>query len=222
MEPPEIGAPAENDKATASSQESSAPSVAAPTRPLDLPILPGVNKGFNIEVDSTEDNETASPPAQIINKNDGKSELHLQEQNWQAAAEIARQRADEKNHVNNDNGHAPLAVRMSFLPNPKVVPIPSPERKTRPRLVEIPAAAPKPAEPVKAQQSPAECAAIDSYKKKQLEALQSDRQTLKALQSAITDLGLQKQLDFMTGAQQSPVSVTPSQAQPAGAPTGTP
>ena len=36
--------------------------------------------------------------------------------------------------------------------------------------------------------------ALDAYKKRQLAAIESDRQTLSALQGAIAQLGLQKQL----------------------------
>lgn len=228
VQPPALDAsPDENEAAEAAMGThivngqivSLAPVVAAPTRPLDLPILPGFNRGFDIRVDSTSDNN-ASQPAQIVRTGDGQSDLHLQEQNWQDAAEAARQRADEKNGVNADVERLPLDVRMSFLPNPKITPVPSPERKPRPRLAEVPSL-PKPAP--EAPQT-AECAAVDAYKKKQLEAIQSDRQTLQALQSAITDLGLQKQLNFMAGAQQSPALGAAPQNQPISTapPTGTP
>jgi len=178
-----------------------APAIAAPTRPLDLPLLPGVNKGFNVRVDSTSD-VNATTPAQIVETKDGESEMHLQEQNWQDAAEIARQHADDKNGLYKDSEHAPLDVRMTFLPNPKVTPETGPERKPRIRLVDVPSIMKHAT--AETQKTPAECAAIDAYKKKQLEAIQSDRKTLQALQSAIADLGLQKQLNFMAGAQQSP------------------
>jgi hypothetical protein len=172
--------------------------MAAPTRPIDVPTMPGVNKGYGTQADSTADNTTS--PAQIMIRDDGTTDIHLQLQNWQDAAEIARQHADEKNGVNADSEHMPLNVRMSFLPNAKVTPAPGPERKPRPRLTAAPPPKPAPDE----QKSPAECAAIDAYKKKQLEAIQSDRQTLQALQSAIIELGLQKELNFMAGAAQSP------------------
>jgi hypothetical protein len=55
--------------------------------------------------------------------------------------------------------------------------------------------------PKKTPEEAAACAAIDAYKKQQLQAIQSDRQTLKALQDAIKQLGLQKELNFMAGAQ---------------------
>ncbi len=50
------------------------------------------------------------------------------------------------------------------------------------------------------QANAAACAAISTYKKRQLEAIESDRKTLAALQNAIADLGLQKQLSFVTDA----------------------
>jgi hypothetical protein len=59
---------------------------------------------------------------------------------------------------------------------------------------------------VAAKKSPADlaaCAAIDAYKKRQLDAIEGDRRTLDALQTAIKQLGLEKQLSFMTGAQGS-------------------
>ncbi len=182
-------------------QDAAAPTVAAPTRPIELPIMPGVVQGYSIQVDSTPDPNSSAPHSQITSSKDGKSDLHLQEQNWQEAADFARQHADMRNKTHADAEHQPISVRMTFLPNASVKPDLNPERKPRPRLAELPTK-PKPVLE-QAKQTPQECAAVDSYKKKQLEAIQSDRQTLQALQSAIADLGLQKQLNFMVGAQQS-------------------
>lgn len=188
--------------------EESMPAVAAPQRPLNLPTLPGVNKGFNLQVESTAENKTAAPPAQIVQTSDGASDLQLQARNWQEATEIARARSDRASAVR-DPEHSPLDVRMSFLPNPKVVPVGPDEKKPRTHYLAMPATQ-KPPEEAK---TAAECAAVDTYKKKQLEAIQSDRETLQALQSAIADLGLQKQLSFMTGGQ-TPIRNASSEAQP--------
>ena len=54
--------------------------------------------------------------------------------------------------------------------------------------------------PAMSKSDDAVCAAIDAYKKRQLAAIESDRKTLAALQSAISQLGLNKQLDFMVDA----------------------
>jgi hypothetical protein len=179
------------------------PVVAAPSRPLDLPVLPGVNQGFSVRVDSTADESQNTSKAQIVNF-DSKPTLHLEEQNWQDAAEAARQSAAAEARANGDDQHVPLNIRMSFLPNAKITPVPSPEYKSthgRGPLPTAPQMAKAP--PAQKPEDLAACAAVDAYKKKQLEAIQSDRQTLDALQSAISQLGLQKQLSFLAGAQGS-------------------
>ncbi len=92
----------------------------------------------------------------------------------------------------------------SFLPSIKITPIPEPERA---RHIQTPASAAAAPAADKNKALPADLAAcvavLDSYKKKQLAALQSDRQTLTALQEAIAQLGLQKQLNFMTNGNSS-------------------
>jgi hypothetical protein len=221
IEPPDLGAAdaAKNDKAPApvpastmpaeaASSGESLPAIAAPKRPLDLPGLPGLNKGFDIQVNSTEDNTAVPEQARIIQRKDGTPDLRLEEQNWQDAAEAASRRADQ---ANADSDHEALDVRMTYLPNPKIVPVEPLARKLRTRYAHIPVL-PKPEQ----QQQAAACAAIDSYKKRQLEAIQSDRQTLQALQAAIAELGLQKQLDFMTGGLQTPIQNASSQPPASG------
>ncbi|MBV8061187.1 MAG: hypothetical protein JO126_03250 [Alphaproteobacteria bacterium] len=177
--------------------------MAQPSRPLDLPELPGVNKGFSITVQSTSDaaGQQQASSAAVVTAN-GKTDLKLHDRNWQKADEAIQQVAD---NVDTEEDHHPVNVRPSFLPNTDVSPVTAPKhpsaRSARIAQV-IEQEKPKPT-PVADKQPDAQavCAAIDSYKKKQVEALQSDRQTLLALQSAIADLGLQKQLNFMTGAQ---------------------
>jgi hypothetical protein len=170
---------------------------------LDLPLLPGINKGFGLAINSTADQPTA--PAQIVQDDKGKTDMEVPEHNWQDAAESARQFKAGNTSALNDAEHNSIDIRYSFLPNSHVVPVFERAYKPRTRVADVPVA-PKPVAAEEAQKTagPAECAAIDAYKKKQLEAIQSDRQTLQALQAAIVDLGLQKQLDFMTGAKQSP------------------
>ncbi len=161
--------------------ESDKPEVAAPTRPLAPPMLPGMNKGFEIDVGSTLDDTRAWTDA-----TDGTPELNLKEQNWQDAVDAARRQA-KNGGTWADN--APLSVRMALLPAFSYTPVP-PEKKKLQTPV-----------PQKKESPPdqAACDAINAYKKRQLEALQSDRQTLEALQNAIAKLGLQKELNFMPG-----------------------
>lgn len=187
----------------------SAPVVAAPKRPLDLPALPTTARGFNVQIDSTSDEKSveAASPQPVLNTQTGTTALHLQEQNWQEAAEAARVRADHARSANAENDSQPLNVRMSYLPNLKITAKEKPVRPPHSVFSQLPST-PKPpqAEPAK---TPAECSAIDTYRKKQLEAIESDRKTLQALQSAISELGLQKQLNFMTNARQGSVLNAP-------------
>lgn len=199
------------DATNASSTE---PAIASLTRPVDLPVLPGVNKGYNLNVTSTLDanasDTNASTSAVNINQRSGEAEMHLREQNWQDAAEIARQHSLDHADDTVDNERLPLDVRMSFLPNPKISPVTASQPTTR-RVVPglLPQTKPAP-EAVKT----ADCKAVDDYKKKQLEAIQSDRQTLQALQAAISDLGLQKELNFLAGSRQSRTLTIPQIATP--------
>jgi hypothetical protein len=175
-----------------------AATVAAPTRPINIPVMPGINKGYDVKVNSTEDER---PPIAHITNIDTQPTVAIPEKNWQTPHAAAQHPNQENADGTEDNEHTPLDVRMSFLPNTKIAPIPSPEYKSNHgRKASEVAAASAPPEPEKKASDPAACAAIDAYKKKQLAAIESDRQTLTELQKAISQLGLQKELSFMTGA----------------------
>lgn len=170
--------------------------IAAPTRPINVPVMPGMNKGYDMQVNSTEDEK---PPIAHITNIETQPTLTITTKNWQTPKEAAQHSNNEDD--TDENEHQPLDVRMSFLPNTQISPIPSPEyksthgRKTPTAIAAVPA--------TESTKSPAElaaCAAIDAYKKRQLEAIEGDRQTLAALQGAIAQLGLQKELSFMSGA----------------------
>lgn len=168
------------------------PQAAAPTRPLNLPVMPGLNKGYNVQVDSTADDKNRST-AQILNF-DTEPKMEVPKTDWQSINEISFPQA--RPSVVNSEGDLPLSfkVRMSFLPNPDIKPV---FQKQKPSSHADAFAAL--AEKKKSTEEVAACAAVSSYKKKQLQALESDRKTLAALQEAIAQLGLQKQLSFMTG-----------------------
>ncbi len=176
-----------------------AQTVAAPTRPIDLPVMPGLNKGFDVKVTSTED-ESGETPAPVIEK-DKSADIHLSDKNWSSPTAPTRAQLDAKTDDDSADAPAPVNVRMSYLPNAAIAPIPSAEHASAVKAAHIAlekSIANKNQPPAKAQEQAA-CAAIDAYKKQQLDAIQSDRQTLKALQDAISSLGLQKQLGFITG-----------------------
>jgi hypothetical protein len=199
-------APATSDQQVAAppplAPETALPVIASPKRPLDLPPMPGLNKGFDVKVTSTED-DAASTPAPVItaSKPEAAPDIHISDKNWQNPASISRyKKSMPVAAAHEDDTPPPIDVRMTYLPDPKITPVPSPEHvstqhNARLALEKSMAAKNKP----KPAADAAVCAAIDAYKKQQLDAIQSDRQTLKALQDAISSLGLQKQLGFMTG-----------------------
>jgi hypothetical protein len=200
--PPEESTPTSTEgPKTAESQQTKLTTptqIAAPSRPINLPILPSINKGYSIDVQSTEEEEKAPAP-EIMDIGTNPS-LQPNSNNWQTTAEAVKANKDEQS---GDNERTPLDVRMSFLPNPKIVPtLPPQKAKThgRPPAQELAQKAPEEKAAPKSRTEVAACAAVDAYKKKQLEAIQSDRQTLIALQDVIAKLGLQKELNFMTDA----------------------
>ena len=209
----DVEAPADEAQNTAAISVPAAtqttPAVAAPTRPIDLPVMPGMNKGFSVQVNTTEDERIAPPP--VVDANVA-SDIHISDKNWQSPSSVTT----TKTSSDDDDTVQPLSIRLSYLPDSKITPVPSPEHETAEQKAREAVAKglkiqQQIAQEVKKQ--PAVCAAIDAYKKQQLNAIQSDRETLKALQAAIASLGFQKQLGFMTssaGALNSSSASTPT------------
>lgn len=145
-----------------------------PAEPVTLPNMPGLDAKHDIEVDTTlDDNKNWSEK--------GAAPLQLQNTSWRNAVQVARQDA-----AHTDDTQKPLNIRFSYLPH-----TPMDQTATDKQSVQQPP-------PVKSANDAEACAAVDAYKKRQLEAIESDRRTLSALQDAIAQLGLQKQLDFIT------------------------
>lgn len=167
--------------------EAEKPAPAPLTRPISIPLMPGVNKGYDVHVTSTAE---AVETTESQNRAPGT----LNSANWQKAEDAANQMA-KKNGAGGIDEPAALNVRMSFLPDRAVVPVNSPEKRKLIRPTTL-AEMPKPKTPAEA----ATCAAIDADKKRQLQAIQNDQKTLQALQAAIQELGLNKDLDFLTNA----------------------
>jgi hypothetical protein len=201
------------------------PVIATPKRALDLPLMPGLNKGFQVKVNSTED-DMAPTPAPVISANapTATPDLHISDKNWQDPALMARYKKSlPAADANDDDVSPPIDVRMSYLPNSKITPTPSPEHVSAEHLSRVAFEKNMANKNKPPAETTAACAAIDAYKKQQLDAIQSDRQTLKALQDAIASLGLQKQLGFMAGGDSSlNAQSTPQQVNvdiPVSAPT---
>ncbi len=169
--------------------------VLPPARAVALPVMPGLLKDEPPKVTSTAD-DTDTDGARLTNL-DSQPDLQLSGKNWLDAAEMARQAEEKKK--SGDAEHQALDIRLSYLPDTHVAPA-EPKHKTihhlTPKVAMAQPGAPTSAAPPPAA-DPALCAAIDNYKKHQLQAIESDRKTLAALQSAIAELGLKKQLSFL-------------------------
>lgn len=180
---------------------SSTASIAPPQRPISLPVLPVFNRQYDVQVQSTADEPSSTAAAAHIVNMDTTPEFHLKDQNWQNATDVATQKPNEED---SDEQKKPLHIRYSSLPNAQIKPVPFiPKGLTHGHPPKAPDTASTQLAETPKKPDLAACAAVDAYKKKQLQALQSDRKTLEALQSAIAQLGLQKQLSFMTDTQGS-------------------
>ncbi|MDE2030130.1 MAG: hypothetical protein KGI97_06160 [Alphaproteobacteria bacterium] len=178
---------------SAPSQASAKPTIAAPRRPIDLPVMPtlnpNLNKGFILKATSTAA-QSQLPPLPVLRP--GKpADIHLRSDDWTSPKALTQEEQKDRKA---------LPIRLSFLPNEAITPLPSLSHKSAQSLAndEIMKRAEEQAKP-KTPAEAAACAAIDAYKKQQLEAIQSDQRTLKALQAAIAALGLQKKLGFIPG-----------------------
>lgn len=171
--------------------------VVPPVRDVKAPVMPTLNSGFDMHVDSTSDSEERAR-AQVKNL-ETHPDLQLPATRWQNAAEAARRKTKKEEE-------SAVDVRMTYLPQ-----LPATTRAKKMKKEAAPLA--KAAPPTPEQESDAKIrAALDAYKKKELQALESDRQTLQALQDAISQLGLSKDLNFLTGASKTvnPVNTTPA------------
>ncbi len=164
------------------------------------PVMPGFNRGFEVKVNSTEDDNQISDSL----LNNANADPNLKDNtDWTDAVAAAKRLAEQKRTGAKEEEPAFTHIRFSALPN---IPMPEPKAEKaavaakKIEIAKAKEAPPAAAAPKPPSVDPAICAALDAYKKRQLAALESDRKTLDALQNAIAQLGLQKKLDFMTGA----------------------
>ncbi|MDX2028432.1 MAG: hypothetical protein SFW62_07330 [Alphaproteobacteria bacterium] len=169
-------------------EEIAAAPVEEPPKPVAPPAMPGMNKGYNVQINSTEDDVKRQTPK--ITRMESEPEMQLPSQSWQKADDAARRSAQNSNL--NEEEITPLDIRMSMLPSLQAAAPPTRDNKKK-MMTELIKAPPKPTD-----LDAAACAAIDAYKKRELDAIQRDRETLAALQTAISQLGLQKELSFLT------------------------
>lgn len=189
-----------------------------PTRPLNLPVMPGINKGYELLISSTvEDEPVLAQPSRPLNLpvlpgfNQRKYDTPEQENtelandtNDQTILKLAGSLWQDAKSATKlaKSGKPILNIRLAGLPDSSIAPVPA-GAATKKRSV-IAASTPVPeVEPQPTTRNPEVCAAVTAHKKRQLAAIESDRQTLNALQAAIAELGLSKQLDFMNSAKGS-------------------
>lgn len=188
--------------------DSAALNFAQPDRDLNLAPMPNGLTGqppASAEKHSSAVTDDAYSP--MIENLEGKPDIHISNHNWTNAA-----KGNFENKLHNADGETPIKLRLAPLPVAKIEPIPAGPATPRERakLAELNNKTKKKAKAVieeqkknKTKQTPevtAACKALDAYKRNQLQAIESDRKTLDALRAAITELGLDKKLDFMTDA----------------------
>ena len=178
-----------------------------PNRPLNLPVMPGLGQSMPVQGNAMASNKTNALGAQLTGLAT-QPELQLAGSLWQDAKSAAS--LTDEDEEGSESKRTPLSVRLANLPDSRITPIPE-GSVIKPH-------SPTPAKvAAKSKRNPEVCAAITAYKKQQLAAIESDRQTLNALQAAIADLGLDKKLDFMHGARGSlavPAADEGGQAEP--------
>jgi len=200
LPPPENAAPESEPLAEETVSE------APPVSLFLTPAMPGLNKGYDIKIDSTEQGHAKALPRP---KTTAAPDFQLPDKNWESPGSLKM-----TPKAQDDGEESPLNVRLSFLPSQSIVAVPHADptsarklghEEQRKRLSQK-----RPNDAGKTPEVAAACEAMDLYKKQQLDALQSDRETLMALQNAIHSLGLSKELGYMTGEQTPSVWQTPA------------
>ncbi len=174
---------------------------AAPERPLNLPALPTMTNDHGFFVESTEEAKAIFWSA-------------VQEHNWKST-ETADQELEaevEAAQLVNILGRDPFKVRYALLPSPSlrstmasriatsILDREAQVRKAEKEAAAKPVLAQKKVDPAVQKETNQACEAFADYRRRQLEAMESDRKTLAALQAALADMGLSKDLSFMTKA----------------------
>ncbi len=173
---------------------------AQPERPLALPDMPQIATRHQVPVDATEEDELFA---------------WMRQKKWMTPSEAEEEmaRIAEAKRMHHEFGQSPFHLRFAALPGTSLQSIPA-GRVTRPIMerdeqARAAAAAAAQAMKTKVAESSAPpvpktkaeaCDILNTYKRKQLEALESDRQTLAALQAALKDMGLSNDLGFVSRA----------------------
>jgi hypothetical protein len=154
--------------------------LAQPTRLLDLPSAPGLRPVSSLAGASREEENAAF-------LRDG--------QEWKDIEAFEREAKSDEGFGGEAN---PLNIRFAVMPDLRDWPVPG--QNVSKSVSERRAAqeAQKTKSPrAKEEASPEACQTLVDMRRRQLEAIESDRKTLSALRAALTDLGLTERLSFM-------------------------
>jgi len=162
--------------------------VALPERAIDLPALPGMTPVASLTDPSTEE----------------ENEIFLNDESkWREISDLTQEALDNDRAqaIQADLAAAPFSVRFAPLPNLQIKAIAdsriSRDAADRQKVVE--SVVKKKVSPPKPKYSapPEACVALADMRRRQLEAIESDRQTLSALKEALSQLGLSESLGYM-------------------------
>lgn len=167
---------------------------APPERALNYPVMPSARDASALSVKSTEEEG---------------GQMFQEKKSWLGfdEAEVESEKEEQAERLRLTLDPSLFKVRFATLPRPDFSSIPS-ARVTTSQIDKdkksLKAREPAPvtaASPEKKKEQAEACEAMSEIRKRQLEAMESDRQTLSALKNALTDLGLVDKLSFMTSSQ---------------------
>ncbi len=225
------------DEGTQQSLKTETPPAVQPIRPLVLPVMPGLSQGFEVRVDATpddseelsEDEKAPAVPSRPLNlpvmpgingtggaKETALDNKPIEDGDWKDAQVVAKDFARGRWQTT----LVPFNVRLTTRPEGHATAAQgAPIIRPRDLTTKEPTAGPTKQkakaedERKQKQENPEACEALKAFRKKQLAAIESDRQTLNALQAAIAELGLENQIDF-TG-KGSEMNTQPNSDRPA-------
>lgn len=189
---PVIETPEEGEDENTASPETAAAATVVPEPPPQVrtTALPGINTQYDIRIDSTADRAMETSPNLTTN---------AESLAWQDPKQFMLQRESMKLSIQEDENGRRVNIRLPGLPGRKDSPV---NVGSVTKAIDNYTAAPKaktatainPAQP----QSCPQDNTLVALRKKQLAALDSDRQTLAALKAAIADLKAENELGYMT------------------------
>lgn len=159
--------------------------LAAPDRELNLPDVPDMKPISSLSMPSAEEENDA-----FLKNSD----------EWKDVKTFVE---DSRKEARRQEGKEPgLFIRYEPLPDTRVVaapgrPISSPEAKDKETAKTAASSGGKSVKEKKIDAPPEACQALADMRRRQLEAIESDRKTLSELRKALAELGLSEQLKFM-------------------------